>query len=129
MKPELLISLLILTLGCKIVGQEDEFIYGKIYVNSIVVDDSVKFGETFTVKIYGSFPTPGWQIFKHEINETESKIEITPIARIRKDIIVPQVLTPCSTSVELLCKTKSDSLKIVAVGRTSKIEKTVRVVK
>ncbi len=129
MKLELLIPVLILILGCKIVGQEDEFIYSKIYINSIVVNDSVKFGETFTVKIHGMFPTPGWQIFKHEINETENEIEITPIARIRKDIIVPQVLSPCSTSVELFCKTKSDTLKIVAVGKTSKIEKTVRVVK
>jgi hypothetical protein len=129
MKYEFLISLLILTLGCKIVEQGDEFIYGKIYIHSIVVDDSVKFGETFTVKIYGSFPTPGWEIFKHEINETENEIEITPIARIRRDIYVIQILTPCSTSVDIVCKTKSDSLKIVAVGRTSKIEKTIRVVK
>ncbi len=109
-------------------SQEDDYIYGRIYLSSVEVKDTVKVGETFKVKIYGNFPTPGWEFYKIEIQELQNEFKITPIARIRKDMIVPQVLAPCSTSVELVCKNLADFIKISVIGRVDTLSKIIKVV-
>ncbi len=124
MKSEFLVLVFLLILGCQ---NNDEFIYGKIYLSNVEVDDTVKSGQAFTVKIFGEFPTPGWVFHKIEVEESETGFTITPIAKIRKGIIVPQVLVPCSTSVELVAKTTAESLKVSVIGRDKKIEKTIKV--
>jgi len=129
MKDEILFLSFSLLLGCQIIPPSDKYRYDKIYIDSIKVSDTIKFNQKFTVEIYGTYPTPGWELYKYEIKETESEIEITPIARIRKDIIVPQVLTPFKLQLELLNNKEIDSVKIIVVGKTSKIEKTVTVAK
>ena len=125
----LLFSAVFLFIGCGILNlQEDDFIYGKIYLSKIEVKDTVKVGETFKVKIYGNFPTPGWEFYKIDIQESKDEFKITPIARIRKNIIVPQVLVPCSTSVDLVCKSFTDSVQITVIGRVDSLRKTIKVI-
>lgn len=115
--------------GCiSSIVQEDDYIYDKIYVSNVAVDDTVKFGQTFEVKIYGMFPSTGWEFYKIDVKESEYEITITPIARIRKGIVALEVLVPCSTSVELTAKTPSESLKISAVGKTETVEKIIKVI-
>lgn len=115
--------------SCKILNsQEDDYIYERIYLSKIELKDTVKVGEKFEVKIYGNFPTPGWEFYKIEVQELQNEFKITPIARIRKNIIVPQVLVPCSTSVELVCKNFTDFLKISVIGRVDTLSKTIKVV-
>lgn len=123
----ILILLFPIILECEDLNLQDEYIYEKVYISKIVVDDTVKAGWTFKVEISGEFPTPGWELYKIEIKESDNELTITPIARIKKGIIVPQVLVPFSKTVELTAKPEFESIKISVVGRTGIIEKIIKV--
>lgn len=124
----ILTSIALIILSCKGLNLQDEYIYEKVYISKITVDDTVKSGQVFKAEISGEFPTPGWELYKIEIKESGNEIKITPIARMKKGIIVPQVIVPFTKTIELVAKPGFDSLKISVVGRTETIEKTIKVV-
>ncbi len=116
-----------IALGCRGLEPQDYYIYEKVYISKVTVDDTVKAKQVFKVEISGEFPTPGWELYKIEIKESGNEFTITPIARIKKGIIVPQVLIPFSKTIELVAKPNFDSIKISVVGRTETIEKIIKV--
>ncbi len=121
-------SLVLIALGCGVLNTQDEYIYEKVYISKIAVDDTVKAGQVFKVEIFGEFPTPGWELYKIEIKESGNEIKITPIARIKKGIIVPQVIVPFTKTIELVAKRNYNSLKISVVGKDKTAEKTIKVI-
>ncbi|MDW8108112.1 MAG: hypothetical protein RMJ81_00475 [Candidatus Kryptonium sp.] len=135
--PNILAVTLIMAIGCGItINLNDEYIYDKVFISEIIIKDktgkitdTVKINDTFTTEIYGYFPDPCWQFYKIEVEELKNEYRITPIARRKKDLLCVAVIAPCSTSVALLCKTTTDTLKISVVGKERTISKTIKVVK
>lgn len=126
----------LLIIGCGLTTLPNDNYYDKIYVSNVVIKDesgeitdTIKINHNFTVEIYGAFPDPCWEFHKIEVEELKNEFRITPIAKREKSKICPQVITPCTTQVKLLCKSASDTLKVSVIGKTEKISKTINVIR
>ncbi|MEN3039151.1 MAG: hypothetical protein ABDI07_08400 [Candidatus Kryptonium sp.] len=131
----ILVATLMIAIGCGItINQNDEYIYDRVFISEIKIKDktgkiadTIKVNDIFTTEIYGYFPDPCWQFYKIEVEELKNEYKITPIARREKDIFCIAVITPCSTSVALSCKSTADTIKISVVGKEGIISKTINV--
>lgn len=139
MKFNILTAIIFITfiaIGCDLLTEQDEEYIEILGVEKVAVKDetgkitdTIKINHKFTTEMYGYLPDPCWEIYKINVEELKNEFKITPMMKTKKVRVCPQVIVPCTASVELIARTTADTLKISVITRPETITKTIKVIR